>query len=292
MHDDDLHPDHELASAYLDGDVTEVERAQVEASPDLSALVATMRDVRSQLSDVPPASAAAREAALAAMLAEFDAPSAIAGEPATPPAAAAAATAPAAGSNVVSLASRRRWPARVMSAAAGLLVVGAVGVAIKGGMDSSSDSKASSATFPVNADMTAGGNAPEVAGPPATIGSIMGPAGVAVEINDPQALLAYADEQLSLTSTKVAVAGAPDDTDITDAGGTAGMSADTFVPTVEVVTGTLPPEISNCATIDISSTYLGVITYQGSLAYVVRDPDTAVISAVTEACFVVATATP
>lgn len=290
MHDDDLHPDHELASAYLDGDVTEVQRAQVEASPELSALVATMRDVRSQLADVPPASVAAREAALAAMLAEFDAPSTGADEPATP-AAAAVAVQPAAASNVVSLASRRRWPTRIMSAAAGLLVVGAVGVAVKGGLDGSSDSKASSATFAPSADRNgAGGNAPEVAGPPATIGSIMGAAGVAVEINDPQALLAYADEQWALTSTKVA--SAPDGTSVTDAGGTAGMSADTFVPTVEVVTGTLPPEISNCASIDISSTYLGVITYQGTLAYVVRDPDTAVISAVTEACFVVATATP
>ena len=288
MHDDDLHPDHELASAYLDGDVTEVERAQVEASPDLSALVATMRDVRSQLSDVPPASAAARESALAAMLAEFDAPSAGAEDPDAPLAVAAAAP-PAAASNVVSLASRRRWPTRIMSAAAGLLVVGAVGVAIKGGLDSSSDSKASSATFAPSADMTAGGNAPEVAAPPATIGSIMGAAGVAVEINDPQALLAYADEQWSLSNTKVAVAGSPEDTAVTDAAGT---SADTFVPTVEVVTGTLPPEISNCVTINLSSTYLGVITYQGILAYVVRDPDTAVISAITEACFVVATATP
>lgn len=290
MHDDDLHPDHELASAYLDGDVTEVQRAQVEASPELSALVATMRDMRSQLSDVPPASAAAREAALAAMLAEFDAPSSGADEHV---AVAAASVAPP--SNVVSLASRRQWPKRVMSAAAGLLVVGAVGVAIKGGLGgSTSDSKASSATAPANADMTAGGNAPEVAGgPPATIGSIMAPADVAVEIDDPQALLAYANEQWSRTNTKVA--STPEGTDGTDAAGTtgtAGMSADTFVPTVVMVTGTLPPEISNCVTINLSSTYLGVITYRGILAYVVRDPDSGVITALTENCFVAATATP
>ena len=37
---DELNPQHELASAYLDGVASPTERAQVEASPELQALVA------------------------------------------------------------------------------------------------------------------------------------------------------------------------------------------------------------------------------------------------------------
>ncbi|HKA04547.1 MAG TPA: zf-HC2 domain-containing protein [Acidimicrobiales bacterium] len=61
----------ELASAYLDGEVTPDERARVEADPDLRARVGELGAVRAALAAPPdPADAAARDRALAAAHAE------------------------------------------------------------------------------------------------------------------------------------------------------------------------------------------------------------------------------
>jgi hypothetical protein len=64
----------ELASAYLDGEVTPDERAQVDADPDLVARVGELRAVRSALA-APPGQpdASTRERALAAARAEASA---------------------------------------------------------------------------------------------------------------------------------------------------------------------------------------------------------------------------
>jgi hypothetical protein len=128
MADDDRHDDAELASAYLDGEVTAAERARVDADAGLLADVDRLRRARDAFADVPPAPAAGREAAIAAALAAFDAGD-TAG-PQAPP-------------NVVPLGSRRR--ARRMQAltvaAAGLLVVaGGLVVATRGGGDGDGDS--------------------------------------------------------------------------------------------------------------------------------------------------------
>src|SRR5690349_16523638 len=117
MSNDDLTPDEpaELASAYLDGDLPAEQRARVEASTELTGLVQAFRDVREQLADVAPADTDVRDGAIAAALAEFD-------QLATnvPP----EHTAP-----IVPLASRRRWPTRVMTAAAAVVMLGVAGVA-------------------------------------------------------------------------------------------------------------------------------------------------------------------
>jgi hypothetical protein len=68
MNDDDL----ELASAYLDDEVTDAERARVEASPELQRLVDDLRGARDAVAAVDPPPAAARDAAIAAALAVFD----------------------------------------------------------------------------------------------------------------------------------------------------------------------------------------------------------------------------
>lgn len=62
----------ELASAYLDGEVTAAERARVEADPALLADVERLRLVREAVGVVSPAPSGAREAAIAAALSAFD----------------------------------------------------------------------------------------------------------------------------------------------------------------------------------------------------------------------------
>jgi hypothetical protein len=108
MSDDALSPDHELANAYLDGHADAHERATVEASPELLALVASYQALRARVAGVPPPSSARRDAAVAAALAAMPA--------VVPP------------SNVVSLDRRRR--SRVLTAAAAVVLLGVAGVAV------------------------------------------------------------------------------------------------------------------------------------------------------------------
>jgi hypothetical protein len=61
-----------LASAYLDGDVTDDERARVEADPALLAEVDRLRAVRLILGDIEPPPISVREAQLAEALATWD----------------------------------------------------------------------------------------------------------------------------------------------------------------------------------------------------------------------------
>lgn len=108
MSDEALSPDHELANAYLDGHADAHERATVEASPELLALVASYQALRARVADVPPPSAARRDAAVAAAMAAMPA--------VAPP------------SNVVSMAQRRR--SRILTAAAAVVLLGVAGVAV------------------------------------------------------------------------------------------------------------------------------------------------------------------
>ena len=72
MNDDALLPDHELASAYIDGELSEAERAQVESTPHLAALVAAFTKVRAKIADVSAPDPQARESAVAASLSQYD----------------------------------------------------------------------------------------------------------------------------------------------------------------------------------------------------------------------------
>jgi hypothetical protein len=116
-------PDHdefdatELASAYLDGEVSDVERAQVEGDGALLAEVERLRQVRAALGDVPSAPPAIATAAIAAAMSVFDEQHAVADEQDT---------------NVVALAQRRRmrWMQGVTAAAAvAVVVVGGIVIA-------------------------------------------------------------------------------------------------------------------------------------------------------------------
>lgn len=182
---DAVHPDVELASAYLDGHVTSVERDRVLTSPGLQIQVEAMAAVRAGLADVPAVPAAVREAALAAALAAFDEQS---GSPALHPLASVPAP--------TRLVSRRRAPVRILTgaaAAAVVLVLGAV-VLNSGGTDSSSSKSAREGdpTFQTPQDRSGGA---EVAGstvapstPQATIGSINGAGEVVPNLDHPEQL--------------------------------------------------------------------------------------------------------
>lgn len=178
----EVDPELALASAYLDDDVDADERARLEASPSLLALVATLRRLRISLADVPAPLPASQDVAVAAALAEFDA---IVARPA-----AAAAIA----GNVVAM-PRARW-SRVLTAAAAALIIGVVGVAVLnatgGGSSNSTSSKGGTGPGVVPA---AGGTATDSAEgvTASTIGSIDGGADALPRYDQPDELRTLPD---------------------------------------------------------------------------------------------------
>ncbi|MDP2292249.1 MAG: hypothetical protein Q8M22_13750 [Actinomycetota bacterium] len=269
MNDDELSPSHELASGYLDGQLDADERAQVEASPELVELVESFRLVRAQLAEVPPAPATARDAALAAALAEFD-------QRGLPPRAAAP---------VVSLASRRRWPAALMSAAAAVVLLGVAGIAVFGpsGDDemSSADTSGKERLSEV-ATQDPSTESADSAAPASTIGSVFSAGDVAYVIDQPEQLL-----------TLPPVADGDDTGGGTEASTTApsGASPDTTAAGAPAVAQPLSsrPAIA-CLTPD--QVYLADILYQGQFAIAARDTVTGYTVAIADDCSILATVGP
>ncbi len=246
MNDNDMTPEHELASAYLDGDVTAVERARVEATPELRALVASMREASTMIAAVPVVSEAVRNAAIASALGEF---------------------------NVVSLDSHRRWPNKVLAAAAAVVLLGVVGVSV---LQNTSDDKSETASrevepkFDANtADDAASAGVPETAGGEAVV-SMTAP----IVIDNPQQLLA-----LTVPSPPAADdGGGPTGSETTDA------PADT--QRVESY------NLEALACMNDDQVFLADIYYQGALAIAVRDTVTGVTQAIDSNCTVLASVTP
>ena len=151
MNDEELPINDELASAYLDDELDPTERATAAADPEVMATVESFARVRSALGEVGPVAGSAKNAAMAAALAEFDTRQI-----------AAADTAPVA--TVTSLQSRRRIYRALTSVAAAVAIL-AIGVAaINGGRGD--DSKTSSAVER-NAAAAAATIAPSAADTPA-----------------------------------------------------------------------------------------------------------------------------
>lgn len=138
---DDLYSERELlaVNAYLDGEATPDERALVDSSPELLALVDEWRELREQTASVEVPSAA-RESALAAALAAFD----NAHASLNPPAA-----------NVVRLERRQRQYRFLVGAAAAVAIVFGGLVVVQGGLGGSDHDDASSATFEAPAETEA-----------------------------------------------------------------------------------------------------------------------------------------
>ena len=270
MNDDDLTSLHELASSHLDGDNSQDARAHVAATPQLQALVAAFESVRAQLADVSPAPIAAREAALAAALAAFD-------EQQVAPAASDADLEPAASAPVISLASRRRWPSRVMGVAAAVAVLGVVGLGVTQ-LGGSSDST-SSADSAAKSEMAVGGGGDEVQiesaaesvpamAPPSTIGSINSAGSVATVINTPADLAALPSP-------------AANDAD----------------PAAGVPEGSIDQRIASShgaavACLSDTQVYLADIFYDGTFGIAARDTVTGVTSAIADDCTVLVSAAP
>ena len=270
----ELNPQHELASAYLDGVASPTEQARVEASPELMTLVASFTAVRARIADVVPVATDTRDAAFtaafAAAFAEFDAPAL---SPAERPAA------------VIPIRSSGRWARPVLSVAAAVLLVGTIGIAAKGGL-SGDDSKSSSATIESSAKAVGGEPATETAadtmtaGSPSTIGSIQGGAQAAVVIDTPEQLQALAFA--SVADSAAPTAPSPETT-----AAAAENTADTVGP-LQVASngraalGCLTPQ----------QEFLADIQYQGMFAIAARDTVTGMISAITDDCTVLTVVGP
>ena len=128
MNDDDLSELILRASAYLDGELDADEVARAEADPAVMTEVGRLSALQAQIRNVTPAAADARESAVAAALAEFDAVHAPAARPA--PAAQPARVVP-----FRPRPSYTRW----LTAAAAVVAVGVLGVVIVNGAGGDDD---------------------------------------------------------------------------------------------------------------------------------------------------------
>lgn len=278
MSDETLSPDPEhdgalLAAAYLDGHASPEERARVEASPQLMAMVESFRRVRDGLADVPPAPLAARERGIAAALAEFDR---LGTAPVAP-------VAPAA-SNVVRMRSRR-W-SKVLTAAAGIAVVGVIGVAALGSFGGS-DSDSSSSGGDAAEARTAGdvtGDAPLVSEDAMVTAGGAGEGGGEVGVSDTTAAGAVGGTETTTVATIGSIDGPG--SPVPQLEQTSDLRS---LP--EPKTAVAPSFTFDCPLSDTEEV-LAEVTYQGTPAVVVRDTVTGVISAVDSQCTVLASLQP
>jgi len=263
---DDATPEQALASAYLDGNLTGVERATVEASPELLALVASMRHAATMIAVVPSPSAAIRDAGIAAALAEFD----VLGT-SNP----LSTGNPLAAGQVVSLASRRRWPTKVLTAAAAVVLIGVVGISVlRSGQDSNSDTVSLAPDTKRSDTSVAEGAAGNAQPATASDDVVLQSVAPALEIDDPQDLL-------TLTPATPLSADAPT-ADTTAAAGEATPSPERFDSY----------NVNALACMGDTQVFLADISYRGMLAIAVRDTVTGVTEAIDGNCTVLARVNP
>ena len=296
LSDEEVSPQHLLASSFVDGEASEAERHEVQSSRELQALVGSFQRLKVQVADVPLVPSSTREAAFVAAMAAFDSLPAAGGEQPTNDDAGSASPhiAP-----VIDLSSRRRWPGRLLSAAAGLLLVGVVGIAVLNsrGTDDSSSSGATVAGDALTesaqqAEATAGADAPV---PAATVGSFNGSAGVATVIDTPEQLLTLdptATADLALPSSAP-----PDDSAAATADTQAsGESMQAVTTTVDSTAKATVTEFASTrpalACLSSDQVFLADIQYQGIFAIAARDMVTGVTQAITDDCVVLASVGP
>lgn len=279
MNSPDLDPLHELASAHLDGATSADERAQVQASPELTALVDSFAALRTELADVPPVAATVRDAGIAAALAHFDE---LRADGAGATAVAASASAP-----VVQLDARRRWPTWVMSAAAGLALLGAVGIGVLGSGGSDSESSATQAAKDADLSIAREAGADTMAAsesvPASTIGNIFSAGDVALVIESPEQLL-----ELPLPGEVTY--------DVENDGGTGSGGAESTMVASETVSPEMAPtEVSGrpaLACLTETQVYLADILFMDELAIAARDTVSGITVAITDDCTVLVAVGP
>ena len=133
MNDDDLTELILRASAYLDGELDAAEIVRAEADPAVMAEVEQLRALQADVRFVDPPSDAARESAIAAALAEFDALHATAVRPIGRPSPSAVPFRPR--------PAYTRW----LTAAAAVVVVGLLGMVVANGLGGGDDESESAA---------------------------------------------------------------------------------------------------------------------------------------------------
>jgi negative regulator of sigma E activity len=264
MNDEELPINDELASAYLDAELDPTERAAVSADPEVMATVESFARVRSALGEIEPVVGSAKDDALAAALAEFDARH-------------IAATAAAPVAKVTSLQSRRRAYRALTSVAAAVAIL-AIGVAAisstRGG-----DNKSSSEVAP------AGTIAPSAADAPSLKVSAQTETAAAATAAPSAAGTIAAPTAADNASAGAATAGPPPvdtrDALIQYAARIEGVAA----PAPQTPTTTVPADSSyesipvGCLT-SHQVVLGGPITVDGTLAYAVRDQDNGTLQAI------------
>lgn len=272
MTDEPLSPDAELASAYLDGDLTEIERARAEASPSVMTTIDEYRRLRARLTSVEPASDQWRASALNAAMSAFDESSGHAIDVSAAPRAA-----------VIDFSKRRkqqRW--LVGSAAAAVLLVVGFAVANRGGSDSKSISAA--ATTELSRTSKSAEAAPSAAIPRPTIGSIDGAGSVLLAIDTPEQLAALVTESFASSAPQgdstaagnippAVTAASAQTTADTTAGTAAAVATTVAVADADTTAAAAGPIVAAsptapCVTPDV--VFLNNISYQGTTAVAVR----------------------
>ncbi len=270
MNDNDRTIHDELASAYLDDDLDATQRAAAAADPATMARVESFRAVRASLNDVDPVVDSTRTAAMAAALAEFDA---------------AAAPVAASAIPITQLAARRRpHSLQILTGVAAAAVVGVLGVAIA--RNSNSDDFKASTAEPAASDavLPAQKSAAANAAPAATTAAAsatnaptaLGPTeSTLVAIDTPSALARYATDARSAQDTTTPT--------------TAAAPAASAAPVAgEAVAGY---DAAPCPSTDAE--LLGMVSYQGTVAVVVRHPTTGAVQALAaDDCRVLETVQP
>lgn len=255
MNDDELPMSAETASAYLDGELDAAERASATADPDTMAMVESFTQVRDALGEGAPVDDSVRIAALTAALTEFDV---IHAAPVVTP---AQASTPG---RVIALHHRRMRAYRVLTGLAAAAIVVVVGLAA---LHSGSDSKASFGTQPrvladesaaLPAAKSADTSAAASAATPAPLGgglSATSAAAMAPTIDSAEALQQYASN-LPAAGTTQAPASATTTT-------VAALGTTSLTP---VIDGSFTP-----ACLPPSQSVLGLISFQGTPAFAVRE---------------------
>ncbi len=151
MNEEELPINDELASAYLDDELDPTERAAASADTDVMATVESFARVRSALGEIEPVDGIAKDDALAAALAEFDALH-------------VAANAAAPEATVTSLQSRRRAYRALTSVAAAvaILVIGVAAINGTRGGDNKSSSAVERSSAPAGTTAPAAADAPSL----------------------------------------------------------------------------------------------------------------------------------
>lgn len=289
----------ELASAYVDDEADGTVRAQVEASAELRAMVAELRDLRAGLGIAPVATPAVREAAIAAALLEFDAGRAdetAAGRhpgpfPAPDTSVSAAGdprgTTPAVVHELAAQRRRRRYTWITGAAAAAIVVIVGV-VALKGSDSSNTDLAVSKPPATTDAAPTAAGNdSRAVAAQPApeTTNGAATAASATVAASATTSAAASATTAASPTNGDAAASGgappaaagtapiphltSPDELLDLPRPETASASAASTAATNAATASTTVPPGQRC--VAPSSVVLGLIDYQGIPAIAVVD---------------------